>query len=401
MRTILLATPILLGLLVPASLPAAIVADHTTTDLADIPTPWINTAKSTLRLSYGHTSHGSQPVEGMKVLASNATYGSLYALNTDGTIVSGVLSLHDYTPDGDLGHSGDTAWATATRNYLDSGTGTGATRNVVIWSWCGGVSDNTNEGIDTYLNTMNQLEQEYPHVTFVYMTGHLDGTGNNGTLNTLNNRIRQYCQTNNKVLFDFADIESYDPDGYKFIDLNANDNCDYDGGHNWATAWCDGHPGHELCTPVSDCAHSQSLNCNLKARAFWWMLARIAGWGGSSSGDTTAPVLSNGTPTGEIPQGTTQTTLAVTTNENATCRFSTTAGTNFANMGTTFSSTGNTYHQHNLSNLENQKTYTYYIRCRDAASNSNASDYTVSFSLTGSASKKPVMTPQLLLLLGH
>jgi len=35
-------------------------------------------------------------------------------------------------------------------------------RNVVIWSWCGGVSDNTRKGINTYLNAMNQLEQTYP-----------------------------------------------------------------------------------------------------------------------------------------------------------------------------------------------------------------------------------------------
>ena len=45
------------------------------------------------------------------------------------------------------------------------------------------MSDNTEAGIDTYLHTMSQLELEYPDVTFVNMTGHLDGTGVNGTLN--------------------------------------------------------------------------------------------------------------------------------------------------------------------------------------------------------------------------
>jgi len=33
------------------------------------------------------------------------------------------------------------------------------------------VSDNTPSGIAAYLNAMNQLEQEYPAVRFVYMTG--------------------------------------------------------------------------------------------------------------------------------------------------------------------------------------------------------------------------------------
>ena len=50
----------------PSSLLAAIIAAHSTTTLNAIPVSWINTVKSNLRLSYGHTSHGSQPVEGMR-----------------------------------------------------------------------------------------------------------------------------------------------------------------------------------------------------------------------------------------------------------------------------------------------------------------------------------------------
>ncbi len=120
------------------------------------------------------------------------------------------------------------------------------------------------------------VEIDYPEVTFVYMTGHLDGTGENGNLNVRNNQIRSYCIENNKILFDFADIESYALDGNYFLDLNADDNCDYDGG-NWAQEWCDEHPDSDLCRPTT-CAHTQALNCNLKGRAFWWMMARIAGW---------------------------------------------------------------------------------------------------------------------------
>jgi len=130
---------------------------------------------------------------------------------------------------------------------------------------------------------MNQLEIDYPDVTFIYMTGHLDGTGESGNLHIRNNQIRQYCLANNKILFDFADIESYDPDGNYFLDLNADDNCDYDGG-NWAQEWCAEHPNSELCWPCT-CAHSQSLNCNLKGRAFWWMMARIGSGAAAMKGD--------------------------------------------------------------------------------------------------------------------
>ena len=42
-----------------------IVIDHTSTDISKIPPYWINKAKELLRLSYGHTSHGSQLIVGV------------------------------------------------------------------------------------------------------------------------------------------------------------------------------------------------------------------------------------------------------------------------------------------------------------------------------------------------
>jgi hypothetical protein len=184
----------------------------------------------------------------------------------------------------DLGQEGDLAWRDITISRLNQPTND---RNVVMWSWCGGVSDNTESGINTYLQTISRLEQDYPDITFIYMTGHLDGTGESGDLNIRNNQIREYCLAHGKILFDFADIESYDPGGSYYLDRGANDNCDYwDGSiqRNWAQEWCAVHPAE--CADWSttcvgcDCAHSETLNCDLKARAFWWMMAGIAGWDG-------------------------------------------------------------------------------------------------------------------------
>ena len=266
-----------------------IIIDHTCTDLSKIPDYWIEQAKDLLRLSYGHTSHGSQPITGMSVLESGPlNVGGLYDFNTNGAIQAGILSHADYTPSGDLGNPDRYTWATLTRNYLD---GSGSDRNVVVWSWCG-QANTTPENIDIYLNLMNDLEQDYPDVTFVYMTGHLVGTGETGNLHLRNEQIRAFVRTNNGVLFDFADIESYDPDGNYFLDLDADDGCNYDGG-NWADEWCAENPGDPLCASCS-CAHSRPLNCNLKARAFWWMLARLAGWAGPGE---TAKVASTITPT--------------------------------------------------------------------------------------------------------
>lgn len=254
-----------------------IVADHQTTQLASIPESFIRKAKRELLIAYGHTSHGSQLVTGMHGLVQFR--GTLYAVNQTGA--DSALRLLDMPFSGaaDLGNPDRTAWATATRTYLNAHPDI----NVVIWSWCGQVSSATSNDISLYLSLMDSLERSYPSVKFVYMTGHLDGTGLQGNLHLRNEQIRSYCRANKKILFDFADIESYDPDGTYFGDRLPNDACEYDGDgngsreRNWALEWQTAHPGQWYSCGS---AHSQPLNANLKAYAAWWLWARIAGWEG-------------------------------------------------------------------------------------------------------------------------
>jgi chitodextrinase len=97
--------------------------------------------------------------------------------------------------------------------------------------------------------------------------------------------------------------------------------------------------------------------------------------------DTTPPVRYSGSPSGILILGTTQTTLSLSTSENAVCKYSTTAGVDYSSMTDTFTTTGGTSHSQTITGLTNGATYNYYVRCQDTAGNANADDYPISFSL--------------------
>ena len=79
------------GLVGNAAAQSAIIIDHGYTKLSAIPQQWIEKAKADLHIAYGHTSHGSQLVEGMQKLYT--WKGSLYAIS--GTGGSPALDLRD------------------------------------------------------------------------------------------------------------------------------------------------------------------------------------------------------------------------------------------------------------------------------------------------------------------
>jgi hypothetical protein len=259
-----------------------IIIDHTCTNIFNIPVEAVTKAKQKLVIAYGHTSHGSQIITGMEGLDAFMTgrgyENGLFDFNNAGS--NNALTLHNSPFDNayDLGNPDMSEWASETRIYLNNHQEV----NVIMWSWCGQVSGASEDDINNYLSLMNGLETDFPAVMFVYMTGHLDGSGADGQLTVNNNHIRSYCRTNNKILFDFADIESYDPDGkVNYMELNANDNCDYTsvngGSKNWAIDWQESHTENTDWYPC-EAAHSQALNGNRKAFAAWWLFSRLAGW---------------------------------------------------------------------------------------------------------------------------
>jgi hypothetical protein len=282
MKRLALLCSVILPLLLAGQQP--IIIDHTCLDLDQIPDEYIDSAKANLWIGYGHTSHGSQLTAGMNALEiyfNDGTYdwshdggpGELHLF--EGGSGSGYLEL-------DCGYPG---WDNKTREYLDDYPGC----NVIIWSWCGQV--NSVDLQSHYLGPMEQLESDYPDVQFVYMTGHLEGQGPGGSLYLANQQIRDYCIANNKILYDFADIEKYDPDcDTNYQEYYANDECNYTapggGTENWADNWIAANPNHEL-TLISQinlgCAHSRQLNCTKKGIACWFLWARLVGWEGPAT----------------------------------------------------------------------------------------------------------------------
>ena len=93
-----------------------------------------------------------------------------------------------------------------------------------------------------------------------------------------------------------------------------------------------------------------------------------------------------------LPSGTTSALLAGTTNEIATCRYSTTAGLAFTSM-TLFSATGGLNHSQSITGLTDGLLYTYYVKCRDSSANTNAADFSYMFQVSSPA---PDMTPPVI-----
>jgi chitodextrinase len=106
--------------------------------------------------------------------------------------------------------------------------------------------------------------------------------------------------------------------------------------------------------------------------------------------DTTPPTRSNASPTGELASGTTETTLSLTTNESATCKYGTVEGIAYNNIANTFSTKGGTSHAATVTGIdEDGQSYDYYCRCKDDAENVNTDDYVISFSVAEGWSNSP------------
>ena len=240
------------------------VVDHTDTDVSVIPDYWIEQAKKFV-VHYAHTSHGSQVLSGLEWLESS---DPKYNVDIAGQRIGRFTRRYHRTahlrwqqlPWRHSYITPEMYWES--EDGINTHPQRGGHRLVRFL-----VMDLVRTGfflypsqIQNYLDVMAQLETEYPGMRFIYYTGHTDGTAPGSTLWQNNDMIRQYVQDNQKVLFDFNDMEVYAPDG------SGPYYNDGDGYCEWCDAWCSAHPTAFECQDVPRAATTPT-DCSAPSKA--------------------------------------------------------------------------------------------------------------------------------------
>ena len=242
--------------------------NHNNVMLEDIPLEWIDSVIVKIKLHYAHTSHGGQLTTGLtRIEAVDPTYdiviGSCYLPNEPNSfcIFDGQESEEYITP--------ELYWQTTQgMDYTRAVLNNNPEINVSMWSWCCQMDSYSEQEVAAYLDSISDLEEEFPDVVFVYMTGNAQGTGDEGyNRYQRNQQIRQYCSDNDKILFDFADLDAwyYDPNTQEW------DQETYD--HNGTPVPAE-HPNFH----GSEAGHTTYESCEQKGYTVWWLMAVLAGW---------------------------------------------------------------------------------------------------------------------------
>jgi len=242
-------------------LAAQVVVDHRCVDERDrlLPKEYLDQARS-LRVLFGHQSVGGNLLEGLEDLA-NAD-ADRYAIERPSD------------PDAD--------WFAEGRGIAEFGVGQndnprskiehfvrkirkegfGDRVDVAMMKLCfldfGESEADADAVFESYRDAFSALEKDYPRIRFVWWTAPL-ADGGNRARHRFNERVREHCVSKEKALFDLADLECHDPRGKR---------------HE-----ADGTP---LLYPgyTEDGGHLTEEGRRRVARAFWWLLARVAGWSG-------------------------------------------------------------------------------------------------------------------------
>ncbi len=197
-----------------------------------------------------------------------------------------------------------------------------------------------------YRTKMEQLQTQYPTKKFVWWTMPLTTSGSANT-DAFNNYVRTYANANNIVLFDVAAVQSHDTAG---------------------TAVRSG--GYEALYSgyTYDGGHLNALGSERVAKAFWVMMARIAG--------TTAVVDSPPSVSITSPANNSTVSGSVTITANATDDKGV-VSVQFSVDGTVISSNSSSGYSATLNTTGLTGTHTIIARATDTAGQTNTSSVSV------------------------
>jgi len=163
---------------------------------------------------------------------------------------------------------------------------------------------------------------------------------------------------------------------------------------NCTFAWGGSNPGNQNFTGVNNASVDSSVDAgylvSVENSNVTWNISCTDEAGTTNTSltwrylmnDTTAPVISDASPDGtEYSSSTTSVPLSVTTDESASCRYSTN-NINYGNMTNNFTD-DTTDHTATVS-VSSNHDYTYYVTCIDV--NDNEASATITFSVKASSS---------------
>jgi len=265
------------GICRPAS-DEPVVVNHNHTLISEIPDSVINLAQDSLKYHYAHTSHGGQLRDGLSLVEDSQPKYSFAYLSNALPREEGALCIFN-------GQQSDTYitpglyWQTAsgmdeTRAVLTANSEI----NISMWAWCSELNYYTESEVQAYLDSLSVLEGEFPDVTFVYMTGNAQGTGAEGYNRYLRNQqIRDFCLNNNRVLYDFADLDCwwYNPVSGEW------EFSSYDYGGTEVPVEHQQFSGDEA-------SHTTLESCQQKGRAMWYISAMLTGWSGQTDSESSS-----------------------------------------------------------------------------------------------------------------
>jgi hypothetical protein len=258
---------LVLAAVVGGSETRAIVVDHNCVELAAIPEAYLLPASS-LRVLMRHASVGQGIVWGLDCLA-----GAHPTNQVCSCFPAGRYDRRNWVFEPRMGN-----WREKIDDLVTQTAARTGDFDVFMSKLCYiDALGNGHPDWEYFCGRMEQLEADYPDKTFVWWTIPLTRDGQPGT-DVFNAQMRTYCVDHQKVLFDIADIECHDPNGVKLVNAQGNE---------------------VISQEYTKEIHAGHLNPTGRVRvasAFWYLMARLAGWDPHPLDPNAVPLDPNAVP---------------------------------------------------------------------------------------------------------